>query len=625
MSLLRLLFYKNLIMLVSLTMGYISTADAARYYVKSGAQGGNGSSWSAAFNDLQSALTAAQNSPGSDVIWVAKGTYKPSLQYAGGYSGTEDNLKTFKLPSDVTIYGGFAGSESRLDRRDCDAHMTILSGDLLGNDDNVGDPNNLLNLKSDNAWHVLTADGSTGVVLDGLTVRDGYAGGPDDGVIDAEFDLVSIAYAHSSGGGLLARSGASVTLRNMRFEYNASDSSNANILGTPQIGSPPIASGGGAVAAIDEGTLVTIAKSVFTHNRALKLGGNGGALSAKLEANFDVSSSDFQDNEANRIGGAIHGKNADQVNVTGSLFKNNSVKGAALLDESGGAIGVMNSSLSVALSFFDGNAASATAGGGAIFFHTTFDDGEAYVLKVDKSIFTDNTSGTFGGGAINIFATVPNPDSKATVTASYFRNNEAGNGGAIYIDSLPVKLTALRMVDNKAWLEGGAVFISGFSDNLFDITELSERALVDVSWSEFKGNTIIGVPIGSFPAAQLFDILAIIQGTINQQAPAHVYSMAPGGGGVAVVLGGRAEISWSAFIGNSAPGGYGGGLMVGGSKGESGTSILGMNQAFAKVSKTLFLQNSAGLGGDDTIELDSAGIGNGPNGVKLLCTDGSCQ
>jgi hypothetical protein len=57
----------------------------------------SGSSWSSAYTDLQSALSAAAF---GDQIWVTKGTYKPVV--ADG--GTDDRYKAPQMQNGVAIY-----------------------------------------------------------------------------------------------------------------------------------------------------------------------------------------------------------------------------------------------------------------------------------------------------------------------------------------------------------------------------------------------------------------------------------------------------------------------------------------------------------------------------------------
>lgn len=64
---------------------------------------GDGSSWSAAFLEIQDAFAVAV--PG-DEIWIARGTYTP------GPSRSD----SFVLPDGVSVYGGFLGTEPRSGR-----------------------------------------------------------------------------------------------------------------------------------------------------------------------------------------------------------------------------------------------------------------------------------------------------------------------------------------------------------------------------------------------------------------------------------------------------------------------------------------------------------------------------
>lgn len=602
-----------------------SQASAATYYVKSVAPGGVGTSWNKAFNNLDAALNAASQNPGFDQIWVSAGTYKPSLPFGSG------NLATFTLPSNVAIYGGFSGNETSLSQRNVASNQTVLSGDLGEND--INDPNNTLNFKTDNAWHVLTADGVVGLTLDGLTVRGGYARGPDKGTVssDRQFNVLAIEDIHSAGGGLLARRGAAVTLNNVTFQYNGADKANATIVGPAALGLPALVSGGGAIASVDKDTLVTIRNSRFEYNTANGFGSNGGALKATLESSLNISGSSFSNNVADRAGGAIHAKNAENIEIRTSSFQNNVVVGRAIGDESGGAISVLNTNLYVSSSSFINNVA-APAGGGAIFFQQPFDDGEPYTLSVDTSFFQNNQSGSIGGGAINIFGTLAHPGSVASISNSIFNNNSAAMGGAVYVDTIPTQIYNSVFTNNKAWVNGGAVFGSNFGDAIFGVSDIQDRTVLNISRSAFTGNTIVGTPAAAAPPVFVFNLFAFFQSSVANNLPlAGVSALSPGGGAIASELGGNITINTSAFIGNTAPNARGGAILVGGSDGCSGGSCtpgapqLLMDQAYASLKNSLCFANSDATGSNNTAVLDPAGLGDDtPNGVKLD-SDGSCR
>ena len=93
---------------------------------------GDGTTWTTAFRFLRDAL---DNAVAGDEIRVAQGTYTPDLD-EGGNVTPGDRLSTFQLLDDVAIRGGYAGlGEPDPDARDVELHETILTGDLLGNDD----------------------------------------------------------------------------------------------------------------------------------------------------------------------------------------------------------------------------------------------------------------------------------------------------------------------------------------------------------------------------------------------------------------------------------------------------------------------------------------------------------
>jgi hypothetical protein len=113
-------------------------------------QGGDGRSWRSAHRYLQDALLAARGG-GVAEIRVAQGTYKPDR---GRGMVPDDQNSAFDLVNTVALRGGYAGlSAPDAVRRDPVVFVTILSGDLLGND-----LPNFVNYE-DNAYRVVRATG----------------------------------------------------------------------------------------------------------------------------------------------------------------------------------------------------------------------------------------------------------------------------------------------------------------------------------------------------------------------------------------------------------------------------------------------------------------------------------
>ncbi|MFK7935740.1 MAG: choice-of-anchor D domain-containing protein, partial [Saprospiraceae bacterium] len=170
----------------------VTVRNDDRVYVKSDATGNNdGTSWENAFTELQPAL----NLPCADTeIWVAAGTYLPTEI---PYDEHDDNerLKTFALSKDVTIYGGFAGTETTLEERNFAINETILDGN--------------------GGYHTLIATALTrATIIDGFTIQGGSASGgaPTSTYAGADFTTFR-------GGGMLLNA-ASPTITNCIFKYN---------------------------------------------------------------------------------------------------------------------------------------------------------------------------------------------------------------------------------------------------------------------------------------------------------------------------------------------------------------------------------------------------------------------
>jgi hypothetical protein len=200
---------------------HFTIRDRFACYVDADAPGTvhDGTSWGTALLTLQDALAAAGS---GDEIRMAAGVYRPDQ---GDTATAGSREASFMLKPGLKILGGFAGyGLPRPDARDPAAYVTILSGDLKGNDQG-----GLLNL-NDNSYHVVVgpADGVPGV-LEGVTITGGnadgafphhYGGGLYN--LDGKLQLVNCTFRGNTGvwGGAVMNFGSSVTLVNCQLVGN---------------------------------------------------------------------------------------------------------------------------------------------------------------------------------------------------------------------------------------------------------------------------------------------------------------------------------------------------------------------------------------------------------------------
>jgi len=243
------------------------------WYVDSGASGkGYGDTWVDAFTNLHFALAAAN---AGDQVWVAADTYHPA-----GPNG--DKTISFVLKSGVAVYGGFNGTETSLSQRDWMNNVTILSGDLNGDDvwgsngyDSTG--------TSDNSYGVVYADSvDRSAVLDGFTITGGHESPYIEAgslVVRPECDSTNEAYIIPGcvGGGLFNYK-SSPTLSNLIFLHNWADYDGGgmyNFYSDPTlidvIFSENAAYRGGGM--VNDSSSPTLVNTIFSGNIGLSSGG----------------------------------------------------------------------------------------------------------------------------------------------------------------------------------------------------------------------------------------------------------------------------------------------------------------------------------------------------------------
>jgi hypothetical protein len=188
----------------------------SQYVDASAAAGGDGTSWTTAFDSLHKALAVAGS---GDTIFMAEGVYKPPTD--------TDRTAYFRMVSGAVLMGGYPAGGGV---RNITDHRTILSGDIGVQ----GDP-------ADNTYHVIMCyQTNPATVLDGLYITGGYADGSgDDGL----------------GGGIYARTNTSRYYGVMIIRCHIYDN---------------YAGGGGGVAINQKGEVYY---SVIENNRAASYGG----------------------------------------------------------------------------------------------------------------------------------------------------------------------------------------------------------------------------------------------------------------------------------------------------------------------------------------------------------------
>jgi Concanavalin A-like lectin/glucanases superfamily len=213
---------------------FAKTGDVSNFvtgqvkYVKKDATGSNnGSSWTNAFLDLQSALAATTCNDLFDV-WVAGGTYKPAVS---------DIVVSFNIPTGMSIYGGFAGNEESINQRNraliLTTNETTLSGDLGSNDI----LSNFTQNRGDNSRTVVDIIFKSNIIIDGFSIRGGGGINTANGGGINAYSSQNIRINHckifdnyaSTGGGISVYEGNDLLITNTYLLGNSAEVNGAAI------------------------------------------------------------------------------------------------------------------------------------------------------------------------------------------------------------------------------------------------------------------------------------------------------------------------------------------------------------------------------------------------------------
>lgn len=384
-------------------------------YVDQDASGNNtGVSWANAYLNLDTAL---QDAKAGDQIWVAEGVYIPSIRL----NPDEPKSASYVLKNGVTVYGGFAGTETNVKQRNLDRNHTILSGDLEQDDINV-DGNftaeTVTDLVGTNAAHLITVSNTTSAtVLDGFTITAGMGAGLSIGETTYSGD----------GGGLWAKNSRALELTRLTFSGNA-------------------ATHGGAIYGYYH-TQMTLSQVAFTGNEASR----GGAIYLEKSADALISDSSFLENWGLTSGGAVSLNDYASATITNTVFDGNYTNPTNSI---AGALEI----------YFD---AQADLDQTRFIHNSSFTAGAVYLMEygsltMKNSELRGNQAWGGGGGALSVL------NSNADLFNVLITGNAAGgSGGAITMsassdfDPSTVNLVNVTLANNKDPSGSGSSSSSG--------------------------------------------------------------------------------------------------------------------------------------------------------------------
>jgi hypothetical protein len=212
--------------------------------------------------------------------------------------------------------------------------------------------------------------------------------------------------------------------------------------------------------------------------RAGRADGAGGAV-LRLGGSLTVIDCAFLDNVASidgleMAGGAIYAVGGGATTIVGSMFAGNRAS-------NGGAVGVLDGGLVLVNSVVRDNAATgmddspgqAGSGGGVIV------DGAGRGVSVCGASISDNQANTYGGGML-VFARDGQGRvefDRTTISGNQIPNHSPSKAGGLFLEGMPVTITATTIAGNQARSDGGMFLGPGVALAMTNTTIAENTAL----------------------------------------------------------------------------------------------------------------------------------------------------
>ncbi len=348
------------------------------------------------------------------------------------------------------------------------SHTITLTSQKTINSSTTIDGGGQITLSGGGSTRLFNLQNGASLTLQNITLQNGDSGSSDGGAIYVE-RLSTLTLTNSAINNSTAPNGGAIALNGWGSSdpggtLIVTDSSfNGNV---STAGAIPGGGNGGGALYITGGSTATVSGSTFSNNSSV----NGGSIHI-LGANLTVSATTFSGNVANNSaggggGGAIYVDGTKNFNgtidISNSTFTNNQS------NQLGGAIFSFpegTGSTIIDQSLFDGNSATGSGQGGAIYHQSATSNG---ALSISNSTFMNNnahaTDGSASsGGALWLL------DAPVTITSSTFAGNDAttpvplaaddwrrGFGGAIRTSDTTTIVNS-TLVNNTAGFVGGAI------------------------------------------------------------------------------------------------------------------------------------------------------------------------